>query len=108
MPSAGIENTSFGNFLNATTINNSAPKDEISSKKLSFVRFSGCLTGILLSDENLLTSLSLIFNPLPDFLSGDVTTHKTSKLSLITFNDFTAKSGVPKKIIFVFFIEYCS
>ena len=106
MPSAGIENTSFGNFLNATTINNSAPKDEISYKNSLFVRFSGCLIGILLSDENLLTSLSFIFNPLPDFLSCDVTTHTTLKLSFIAFNDFTAKSGVPKKIIFVFFIVY--
>ena len=91
-----MDHTSLGSILKATTIWISGAIFFIKLRNNSSFKFSGWKILIFFFKQNSLTDEKFIFLPLPEYLSGAVTTAEILTPSLIRcFKQSLAKSGVP-------------
>ena len=96
-----MDQTSLGNIRKATTIIKSGAYALSASINNGSLRLVGCNKGSLCCSENSFTADLRSCRPLPEGLSGAVTTAITFKFSVtIFFKQWTANAGVPKKIMF--------
>ena len=99
VPFEGNDQTTSGSILNATTTMISGLRFFNFSIKSGSLRLVGCSIFKLFFSAIFFTADEVIFFPLPDGLSGEVTTAtKSNFFSNILDRHMLANSGVPKKL----------
>ena len=102
VPRRGMDHTSCGSILKATTTKRSAFHAASAERNSGSLSFSGCRTGIPCSTAYFLTALSCISCPRPLGLSATVTTPTTLYPACTRASrEATANSGVPMNTILV-------